>query len=215
MLMRDEREEAEFANGRNHLFKDELLEVMETARDTSIRDHAIFLVCYLHSLRASEVSNLRLEDLRWSDMTLHVARVKGSMETVQSLFAAKGIPALDEIRTLKLWRKERPEDFGGYLFNSQKSVKFHPDSLTRLFARYCQQVSKSRIRRGLRPIPENLWHLHTLRHSRITHLITKMNPFAVKQIAGHKNISSTMIYAAPNQRDACQQAQRLTLEEFT
>jgi integrase len=62
---------AEFGNNRKHLFADELLEILQAAREDSVRNHAILVVCYSHSLRASEVCNLRLADLNLREKTIH------------------------------------------------------------------------------------------------------------------------------------------------
>src|SRR5579871_4453899 len=69
----------------SHLSPAELLTVLKIARAKSTRDHAMILLAYRHGLRASEVCGLRMGDVDLKAGAVTVARLKGSMLTVQPL----------------------------------------------------------------------------------------------------------------------------------
>src|SRR5579871_1354446 len=63
----------------------ELVRLLKAARERSIRDWTMLLVAYCHGLRASEVCGLRMEDIDLRPGTIRCRRLKGSLETVQTL----------------------------------------------------------------------------------------------------------------------------------
>ena len=77
-----------------HLTPEETLAVLQAAREHSRRDWAMILVTYRHGLRASEVCGLRLGDVDLKDGAISIQRLKGSMRTVQPLYAHRGQPLL-------------------------------------------------------------------------------------------------------------------------
>jgi|SRR5437870_9952255 len=76
-----------------------LLVVLKTARQNSIRDHALLLLCYAHGVRPSECGQLLLSDVSIKDWTVRIKRAKGSLETLQCL-SANSERLLDERRVL-------------------------------------------------------------------------------------------------------------------
>jgi integrase len=207
--------QAEESNSLKHLSEDELLDVFEIALRRSTRDHAMLLVCFQHALRASELISLRLSDIDWRNMEITIRRLKGSLETTQPLFRMRGRPCMDEVSALRSWLKERPQDLGSdLLFISQKGP-FDRNTVSRIFAKYCRLASQARFTRGQRPIAESCWHIHTLKHSRVTSLVGKMDLYLVKLLAGHAALTSTLRYAHGSQKLACQEAQRVSVETFS
>ena len=63
---------------REHLTETEVEKLIEAAKDNRYghRDATMLLVAYRHGLRASEVCDLRWEQIDWNSATLHVRRVK-------------------------------------------------------------------------------------------------------------------------------------------
>lgn len=207
--------QTEPSNSLKHLNEDELLDVFETARRRSARDHAMLLVCFLHALRASELVALKLGDIDWRNMEITIERLKGSLKTTQPLFRMRGRPCMDEVAALRSWLKDRPKDSGSdLLFLSQKGP-FDRNTVCRIFAKYCRLASEARVARGERPIAESCWHIHALKHSRVTSLVGKMDLYLVKLLAGHAAIGSTLRYAHGSQKLACQEAQRVSVETFS
>lgn len=196
-----ERQAAQSANVRTHLTEAEVLELLELVRQSDARAWAIFALAFNHGLRVTEVLNLRLDgDINWKDRTIRIARLKGSMTTTQTLVEMRGKPALSETSALKTYLKVRIEDGSGKLFTGQKGP-LQRWTLTRMFRSFCEQVSRSRVIRGLQPIAENAMHFHSLKHSIATILASRVdNIFHVKTHMGHAAISSTMQYCHPNQK---------------
>jgi site-specific recombinase XerD len=121
---------------------------------------------------------------------------------------------MDEVFALRTWLKERPSDWGSdFLFVSQKG-RFNRNTVTRIFAKYCRLASAARVARGERPIGESCWHIHALKHSRVTSVIGKMDLYLVKLLAGHAALSSTLRYAHGSQKLACDEAQRVSIKMF-
>ena len=127
--------QAKRSNSLKHLTEDELLDVFETARRRSPRDHALLIVCFQHALRASELISLKLGDIDWRNMEITIQRLKGSLKTTQPLFQMRGRPCMDEVTALRTWLKERPADSGSdFVFVSQKG-RFNRNTVNRIFAK--------------------------------------------------------------------------------
>lgn len=181
-----------------HLIPDELLTVLKVARSRSTRDWAMFLVCYRHGLRASEVCDLKLADVDLKAACISVRRLKGSLNTTQPVFRHRGQPLLDEVVALKAWLRERNADGSDYLFTSQKGGRLHRSQFFRLF-RACAEAA------GL---PPQKRHPHALKHSLASHLVAgNVNLALVKQCLGHRAIGSTMKYVAVSDAQATEAAQ--------
>src|ERR1700720_1847724 len=84
--------------------------ILKLARESSTRDWCMFLLTFRHALRSQEARQLKLSDIDLDNLTITIARVKGSRSGVQSLDRHKGEPMLDELAALKAWLKERVED---------------------------------------------------------------------------------------------------------
>ena len=104
------------------LTPEETLAVFRAAKDRGVRAWAMILPAYRHGLRASEVCGLRLADVNFKDGAVTVARLKGSMRTVQPLYSHRGQPLLDEVAALRSWLKARPADGSDCLLTSQKGA---------------------------------------------------------------------------------------------
>ncbi len=76
--------QAERSNSLKHLSEDELLDVFETARRRSPRDHALLIVCFQHALRASELISLKLGDIDWHNMAVASRLEKAQVATVSA-----------------------------------------------------------------------------------------------------------------------------------
>ncbi len=73
---------SEGRTGRNqsmtHLEPAEVLSVLRTAKAKGAREFAMILVAYKHGMRASEVCNLRVNDVDMRNGSIVVERLKGS-----------------------------------------------------------------------------------------------------------------------------------------
>lgn len=210
-----EAQQAQSANQRTHLSESEMLDVLELARKTNIRDWAILVLAFHHGLRVAEVLELNLVDsISWKDRTLTVKRLKGSLTTTQPLVEIRGKPASPELVALKAYLKIRIEDGSGRLFTGQKGT-LRRWTLTRMFRAYCEQVSAARVAKGLAPIARNAMHFHSIKHSIASILASRVdNIFLVKTQLGHAAISSTMHYCHPNQKLAAQKSKEVLMRVF-
>jgi integrase len=212
---RPEGRQTKQSNSLKHLIEEELLDVFETARRRSTRDHAMLLVCFQHALRASELVSLKVSDIDWRNMEVTVQRLKGSLTTTQPLFRMRGRPCMDEVHALRSWLKERPRDSGCDLLFLSRKGRFDRNTINRMFAKYCRLASEARVGRGGRPIADSCRHIHALKHSRITSVVGRMDLYLVKLLAGHTSLSSTLVYTHGSQKLACQEAQRVSFEVFS
>lgn len=187
-----EDNQAARSNSLKHLTEGELLDVFETARRRSSRDHAMLIVCFQHALRASELISLRLGDINWRNMEITIQRLKGSLKTTQPLFRMRGRPCMDEVFALRTWLNDRPRDSGSDLVSVSQKGRFNRNTVNRIFAKYCRLASEARVSRGEQPISESCWHIHALKHSRVTSVVGKMDLYLVKLLAGHAALSSTL-----------------------
>jgi type 1 fimbriae regulatory protein FimB len=214
--MINERQQAKDVNNRSHLTIEEVMDVLQTAKNESVRDWAMLVVCFRHALRSAEVAGLRWEDIDFANGTLSLQRLKGGLYTEQPLFKTKGCPVLDEVAALKAWRNEQTESQGNpYVFTTQKSAAhISRETISRLFKMYAEKASAWRVSRGKKPIPESCQHVHILRHTRATLMANTpgVNIYDVKAVLGHAQISSTMRYAHHDQRKACDEAERSIIE---
>ncbi len=178
-----------------HLEPVEVLSVLRAARSKGSREWAMILLAYKHALRASEVCNLRLDDLDMKNGSIVVERLKGSLRTTQALTEHRGEPLLNELKALREWLRKRLDDGSDYLFTSQKGGRLDRSQFFRLFRAIASQAG----------VPAEKRHPHVLKHSIASHLISaNVNLALVKQQLGHKSINSTMRYVATTDQQSSQ-----------
>jgi type 1 fimbriae regulatory protein FimB len=79
-----------------HLEPAEVLSVLRAAKSKGTREWAIIVVAYKHGMRASEVCNLRLDDVDMKNGSMVIHRLKGSLRTTQTVTEHGGEPMLNE-----------------------------------------------------------------------------------------------------------------------
>src|ERR1035437_5908043 len=114
------RPNSEFRS-REHLTETEVEKLIEAAKDNRYghRDVTMILVAYRHGLRASEVCDLRWEQIDWNSATLHVRRVKSGKPSTHPI---RG----DELRALRKLQREAPKS--PFVFVSERGGPFTTDS---------------------------------------------------------------------------------------
>jgi type 1 fimbriae regulatory protein FimB len=181
-----------------HLEPSEVLSVLRAAKAKGNREWAMILLAYKHGMRASEICNLRLEDLDVRNGCIVVEGLKGSLRTTQAVTEHRGEPLLNELKALRAWLGERTADGSDFLFTSQKGGRLDRSQFFRLFQTIAAQAG----------IPAEKRHPHVLKHSIASHLVSaNVNLALVKQQLGHKSINSTIRYVAMSD----QQASRATV----
>ncbi len=118
---------------REHLTQTEVEKLIEAARGNRYghRDATMILVAYRHGLRASEVCDLRWEQVDWNSATLHVRRVKSGKPSTHPI---RG----DELRALRKLQREAPKS--PFVFVSERSGPFTTDSFNWMIKRAGQKA---------------------------------------------------------------------------
>ena len=137
----------------------------------------IFELLYGCALRVSELCNLNFSDLDLVEKTVRVLG-KGSKERIVPV-GDKSIAIIKNYFNLKSKYKNSDP-----LLTNKKNKRIYPRYVQRLSQKYFSQVSDIE-----RKSP------HVLRHSAATHMLDReADLLAVKEILGHKNLSTTQIY---------------------
>ena len=176
-----------------HLEPSEVLSVLRAAKAKGAREWAMIVVAYKHGMRASEVCNLRLDDVDLKNGSIVVVRLKGSLRTTQAVTEHRGEPLLNELKALREWLRRRPDDGSEYLFTSQKGGRLDRSQFFRLFRTIASEAG----------LPAEKQHPHVLKHSIASHLVSaNVNLALVKQQLGHKSIGSTIRYVTMSDQQA-------------
>lgn len=145
------------------------------------RDHAIFELFYSSGLRLSELVNLDIDMLDFSDGTVTVTG-KGNKTRIIPV----GTHALNAIQT---WLKRRADIV---IADKNPRAVFVTQQGRRITPRAIQYRMKEwAVKQGV-----NIdMHPHLLRHSFATHVLQSSQDLrAVQEMLGHANISTTQVY---------------------
>lgn len=179
----------------NYLSPTELLSILKIARESSLRDWLMILMTYRHGMRAGEITQLKLSDIR--NGSLNIERLKGSLQTVQPIENHKGEPLLNEAKGLSEWARARPRDSGDALFPSHKGGCLSAKSFNFIFKKYARLA-------GLDADKDNP---HILKHTLANHLVRAGVDIAYVQTRlGHASITSTMRYVSLSDNEAAEKA---------
>ena len=173
-----------------YMSPEQLTRFLQAAREYGPREHCMFLFAVSHGARGQEICNLKLTDLDFSNGVVRIERLKGSLESVQSFMKVKGDTLTDEKLAFKTWLAARPDDPGGYVFNSRKSNQLSRVQVYRLFQEICRKA-------GIHG-----FNVHSLKHTCAMRLVkANINAFTIQATLGHRDIKSTMVYVAPTPQD--------------
>jgi integrase/recombinase XerC len=155
----------------------------------AIRDFVVINLVYACALRISEACNLQLKDLDLEHKELYVFNGKGGDRIVP--IPEPTIPLISEWLSIRPNWKDNP-----YVFTNVKGTT-RPGKIRPITSKYYNQLFMKladetgvTLRDGSKP------HPHTLRHSRAMELYDNIgNVELLQALLGHKNISTTQIYA--------------------
>ena len=140
------------------------------------RDGTMILVAYRHGLRASELTDLRWDQIDFATATLHVRRVKQGSPSTHPILG-------DELRMLRRLRRGQ-EPKSPFVFTSERGSPF----TTAGFARMVERA-------GVEAKLAFKAHPHMLRHACGFALASKGHDTrALQAYLGHKNIQHTVRY---------------------
>jgi site-specific recombinase XerD len=163
---------------REYLTETEVERLMAAARKNrwGHRDASMILVAYRHGLRASELVDLRWEQVDFRTATLHVRRVKRGTPSSHPILG-------DEQRGLRRLQREQ-EPKSSFVFTSERGSPF----TTAGFARMIERVGVE-ARLGFKA------HPHMLRHACGYALANRGHDTrALQAYLGHRNIQHTVRY---------------------
>ena len=159
----------------NVMTADEIRQLLNTS--STLKQQAILQLFYSSGMRLAECSRLKLTDIDSKNMRIKVVQGKGNKDrfTLLSSFAL--------ITLRQYFRKHRPLT---YLFEgTKKGTGMHTRSIE-------FNVEQAMKQAGFK---DRGFSAHTLRHSFATHLLdTGTDLHTIKELLGHSNISTTMIY---------------------
>ncbi len=155
------------------LSQEEIWSIITAAENTKHR--LMLMTAYSAGLRASEVLNLKTENIDSKRMLIKVLG-KGGKERY-TLLSRRLLPELRDY-----YRTYRPEIF---IFPSHRKGK--PLSYETIRSAYENARKKAGVKRG--------FGIHTLRHSFATHLLeANYDIRKIQVLMGHTRLSTTMIY---------------------
>src|SRR5271170_6866204 len=163
---------------REHLTAAEIDKLIEAAKGNrhGHRDAAMVLVAYRHGLRASEVCELRWEDLNFGGATLNVSRKKSGTPSTHPLNGA-------ELRALRRLQKEQ-EFRSAYIFVNERGAPFDRAGFNWLVKRAGRKAK----------LPFQV-HAHMLRHAAgYTLANAGKDTRSIQAYLGHKDIRHTVRY---------------------
>lgn len=147
----------------------------------NLRERAFVETLYTTGLRISELLNVRLEDVKWDEMSIWVRKGKGNKER-HVLMTSECIVRLEEY--LKHRKVESP-----YLFANSQGKPLSRSWAEGKFKEYSQAL---KLDHKVTP--------HTMRHTFGAHLAERNMPQShIQELLGHYNINSTGIYTKLNE----------------
>jgi type 1 fimbriae regulatory protein FimB/type 1 fimbriae regulatory protein FimE len=168
------------SRGREHLTPAEVEALAEAAAKLGrfgARDATMIRLAYRHGLRATEVVNLRRDQLDLDGGRLHVRRAKRGVPSTHPLSGK-------EIRALR--RVLATDSEGIFVFMSERRGPLTPDAFLKIVAR------AGRAAGFAFPV-----HPHMLRHACGFKLANDgQDTRAIQHYLGHKNIQHTVRYTA-------------------
>ena len=177
----------------SYMSAEQLERFLEAAKEYGPREHAMFLFAVAHGARAQEICNLKISDINFNNEQVHVARLKGSLNSTQNLLKVKGNSLFDEKAVLKAWLAVREPDADNFVFNSQKSTQMNRVTVFKLFRAIAKKAG----------LGDSLQHPHVLKHTAAMLMVQQgANAFLIRQHLGHRSFDSTLAYVNPSDADA-------------
>ena len=193
-LVRRQKQRTKQLRSRISYLSSELLErFLQAAKEYGAREHAMFLFAVAHGARAQEIANLRMTDINFNSEQIHIARLKGSLDSTQNLLKVKGNALFNESAVLKAWLAVRKPDADNFVFNSQKSTQLNRVTIYKIFKVIARKAG----------LGETLQHPHVLKHTAAMLMVQQgANAFLIRQHLGHRSFDSTLAYVNPSDADA-------------
>ncbi len=139
------------------------------------RDSTLILVAFRHALRVSEITTLRWDAIDFNTGLIHIARLKGGVDSTQPLSG---------VETRALRRLQRENSGSPYVFTTERKGPLTASTVRKMVARAGTVAGISF------PV-----HPHMLRHSTGYKLANEgKDTRAIQHYMGHRNIQHTVRY---------------------
>ncbi|RME55589.1 integrase [Candidatus Woesearchaeota archaeon] len=160
------------------LSKDEIEKLITST--TNIKHRLIIQIGYAAGLRVSEIINLKWQDIDFNRNIIHLKLAKGKKDRIVMLSqkVKDGLLYLDQNRS-------------GYVFLTNRGTKYTARTIQKIIE---NAAKKAGIKKRTTP--------HSLRHSFATHLLENGTDIRyIKDLLGHANVSTTLIYTKVSNKD--------------
>jgi site-specific recombinase XerD len=146
------------------------------ARPKLLKQRVVLSLIYSAGLRGQEVINLKLSDIDFERMTIHIR---------QSKYKKDRIVPLSPTMAIGLKKYLKAETPATWFFNGkQPGSKYSTQGLSWIMR---ESLKKTTITKQV--------NLHSLRHAYATHLLEEgVNIVTLKDLLGHATITTTMLY---------------------
>ena len=143
---------------------------------TLLKQRIVLTLIYSAGLRGQEVINLKISDIDFERMTIHIRQSKFKKDRIVPLSPTMGFGLK------KYLKAENPHI---WLFNGkQADIKYSVRGLSWVMR---ENLKKTSISKSV--------NLHSLRHTYATHLLEEgLDIVTLKNLLGHADITTTMIY---------------------
>jgi integrase/recombinase XerD len=163
---------------------DELKSILDVVSNQQIKD--LIKTAFYTGLRRSELLNLKVNhvDLKTGFLTVGDDKIITKSRKIREVALCNQVIKLLKDKCINM----KPDDL---LFGKTKKVPFAADYVTYIFK---EAVKRKQLNTKI--------HFHSLRHSYITHLANSEVPLPIVQrLAGHSNITTTMVYVHVNRME--------------
>jgi integrase len=164
---------------REHLDQREVERLIKAAGNNrhGHRDSSMVLIAFRHGLRASELLDLRWDQVDFAGAVLHVRRVKNGTSSTHPLTGS-------EMRALRRLQREAPAS--PFVFVSERGTPFSPAGFARMLERAAAVAGLEALR----------VHPHMLRHACGFALANQgVDTRSLQAYLGHRHIQNTVRYA--------------------
>ena len=191
----------------SYLTDDECLRLLETISQkvqpqVKERDTAM-IVLFLHTgIRVSELVNLKLANVDFERGQIKITR-KGNKEQYLHLNG-------ETVKALTRYIAVRPEAQNGRFFVEARGGDLNRTYIYSVVRRYLELAGLE-----LAGIDKGKQCPHLLRHTFCTRLHQKgVDPFVIRDLAGHKNLATTVRYVKIENREQAEAVDRLEFGHF-
>lgn len=139
------------------------------------KERAIVELLLSSGVRVSEMTNMRIEDVNFNDLSIHVTKGKGSKERT----AYMNELARTHLQTYLIGRKET----GSYLFYNHKHEQLNPGGVRHILKMIADRAGVTNV------------HPHRFRRTFASGLANRgMDIQEIKKLLGHSDINTTLEY---------------------